>query len=120
MTHKYSWKKHPTKKDHAIGICKSLPDSHCQCFIQKLEDSNYWIALPSMLEDTNTRKLIIRDKETARDFANDFLNYNIKTIIHFQIKQMKAVYNLKTEKPISYYEAVLQKIIEEEIKKSKK
>jgi hypothetical protein len=112
MPLKYAWKLHPTKPKQAIGICPELPDTACHCFIQMTNDGTYWVALPTMMEDVSNKKFIFRDREIAKDFANDFLNNNLKTILQYQIHRIKDTFNIRTDKPLHYYSEYLQRLVE--------
>lgn len=119
MKLKIIWHKHPSEKDTIIGICDELPDSYSQFSIRRMSKDSFWAIPATLIMDSIGTKLILRDAETAKDFCEDFLNTNIKTIVRYQIRHMKES-SAKTEKSVFYYENILDKILESEIKLSSK
>ncbi len=103
---KLNWRKHPTYKDGILGRCDELPDEFCKFSIVKVNENSFRVFLPTMGAENYSKLFIMRDPTTARDFCEDFLNYNIKEIARNQINEMKKS-NLKSDKPISHYERFL-------------
>lgn len=101
------WKAHPTSKDTIIGIGKELPDNFCHFYIMRLTPERFWVSIPSLSADYLTKRLIFRDAQTARHFCIDYLNYNAKSIIEYQLSEMKRR-STNSIKSITYYEAFLE------------
>ena len=107
MKLKITWNTHPRfKKTTILGVTRELPDNQCVFTIIKLEDSNFLAILP-LIDADRSKRFIFRDAETARDFCEDFLNYNCSSIIHNQIKQMEKGIGLKFQKSVQYYQEQL-------------
>lgn len=108
MNLKLSWEIFLSDKTKAIGMCEDLPDSYSTFTVIKLSDEAYWAIPPTLRADAN--KIILRDKEIAKDFCNDFLNNNLKEIIRFQIKSMKGS-SAATQNSLRHYEDFLEKVM---------
>lgn len=104
------WKSHPTSKETITGICPELPDSFCNFYILRMANEKFWVAIPSYSTDYASKRLILRDPTIARQFCEDYLNQNSKSIVEHQIHEMKRR-SSPSIKSLTYYEAFLQKLI---------
>lgn len=101
------WKAHPTTKETIIGICPELPDSFCYFYIMRMAKEKFWVAIPSYGTDYVYKRLILRDPVIARQFCQDYLNQNTRSILEHQISEMKrrSAPSIKSQ---IYYEAFLK------------
>lgn len=113
MKLKLEWNKSPRERGTFIGICEELPDSYCHFTVKRLSPDLYWIIPPTLIIESVDSKLMVRDNEIAKDFCEDFLNYNIKAILRRQITEMKGS-NAQTIKPVWHYERLLQFVFDSE------
>ncbi len=61
--------------------------------------------------ETTTKRLCLREAETAKDFCEDYLNNNIREVLHYQIREMEGS-SATAVKTAGYYRALLQRIVE--------
>lgn len=114
MFDEIEWRAAKGSSKEIEGFCPELPDSYSRFVIQQTEDRRCWVILPTLADVSTTNRIILDTRPEAQKFCVTFLKDNMQEVIRHQIRKMKNVYNLKTEKPIKYYENLLQDLINQE------
>lgn len=103
------WRRHPEYPIRVIiGQADELPDSRCWFLIVKLNNGDFSIQLPALRSEALDKRFIMRDAKIAREFCEDYLNYNLKEIIKNQLREMRNT-NQHPMQPPKHYEMLLQK-----------
>lgn len=102
---KLKWNKLNAKK--IIGQNELLPDTGCLFYIMKVSPSKYFLILGGRYTNNNDEKIIVNDPETARGTCENYLNFNIISILRKQVVEIERS-NIPRVKTAGYYRSLIE------------